>query len=262
MTAPSTETRFCTQGSLEAFAREHNLTCEAALRQLLASNVWPEHFRRNQGLLTSAEQLKLVDLPIFIAGCGGLGGDMAASLVQLGAGNLYLCDYDVFEESNLNRQRFCDFDAIGKPKAEITAKALRAKAPWGRFTPLLNRLEKNSFPREFYSAAIVVDCLDSIQGKLMLEQAAMEAQKPWLYGAVLHLEAFACLSPAPFGLIKSLYGDNCAESGAGSILTHTVSGAAALMTSLFIRWLKDPTYKSLLLHADFSIPELERLPIA
>lgn len=228
------------------------------MRALLKQQIMPEHFKRNQGLISLADQSKLLDMPIFIAGAGGLGGEIATHLAHMGAGNLYICDHDVFEESNTNRQRYCNSESIGQPKAIVTAAELLKKIPWGNFQPIVQKITSNHFPACFNNCAIVIDCLDSVSGKEMLENMAAQAGAAWLHGAVLQHEGFACINPRPANTLKSMYGSECQESGAGAVLSHVVAGTAGLMLALFNKWLVNPEYSSPLIHADFSIPEVEQ----
>lgn len=252
---------YASGAELEKFALDHALSLNEAVRIFLRNGNSLEQFRRNQGLLSQNQQASLLDLPIFLAGCGGLGGEMAAHLAQMGAGNLVLCDFDAFEESNLNRQRFCDRASLGRPKAEVAAKALAQKSPWGRFTPLIQKITPENLPAAFQDSALIIDCLDSVPGKRMLQDAALRSEKPWLHGAVLEHEGFARLEKRPSGFLDKLYGEAPQEKGAGPVLSHVVGGTAALMCSLFVKWLRDPDYSSPLLHVDFSIPELESFAV-
>ena len=59
---------------------------------------------------------KLKDKTIGIAGCGGLGSNCAVALARVGIGKLIIADFDVIEESNLNRQYYF-FNQIGKKKS-------------------------------------------------------------------------------------------------------------------------------------------------
>lgn len=248
---------FHSEKTIAAYANRHNQTLRDAIRELLNHGILPERFKRNLGLLSPEDQLRLLDLPIFIAGCGGLGGEMAAHLVQLGAGRLYLCDHDSFEESNLNRQRFCNAQTLGEYKAVATAKALAEKAPWGDFLAVKEEITPERIPECVSECAILVDCLDSVTSKKMLEAIAQKTASAWLHGAVLKHEGFACLMSHPDGVLERIYGSNCHESGAGSVLSHVVSGTASLMCALFVKWLQNPSYSSKLIHADYSIPETE-----
>lgn len=72
--------------------------------------------------------VRLLQTRVFVLGCGGLGGHVASLLARLGVGGLRLCDSDIFEESNLNRQYFCTESTLGQPKAVATARGLRDMA--------------------------------------------------------------------------------------------------------------------------------------
>ena len=72
---------------------------------LLQDGIWPERFRRNYGVFSADAMVRLLQTRVFVLGCGGLGGHVASLLARLGVGGLRLCDSDIFEESNLNRQR-------------------------------------------------------------------------------------------------------------------------------------------------------------
>lgn len=253
--------RTCGLEQVRVYASRHNIPLLEAMRDLLERDIWPRNLVRNFGLLSVAQQQRLLDLPIFIAGCGGLGGEMAAQLVMLGASHIYLCDYDSFEESNLNRQRYCDWESIGREKAVVTTHALEKRAPWGKFIPVLQRISSDNVPEELNKSAVVVDCLDSVNSKKMLQKLTKKAKKVWLYGAVLQHEGFATLESPPDDSLERLYGNSGQESGAGSVLSHVVAGTAALMTSLFIKWLSTPHFKSPMLHVDFSGSEIDRFEV-
>lgn len=249
--------QYLTFAQISAYAEEKNLSLHDAVASLMVEGLLPEQFRRNSGLLSLPLQQKLFELPIFLAGCGGLGGELAAHLAQLGAANLHLCDFDAFEESNLNRQRFCSHAVLGQKKAVVTAHALKDKAPWGTFQAIDQKLDADTLPGLISPSAIVIDCLDSVSGKTLLEEACANTGKAWLHGSILHHEGFAFLTPNPGGHLQKLYGPHCAQSGAGSTLSHVVAGTATLMAALFVKWLANPAFSSKLLHADFSIPEVE-----
>jgi molybdopterin/thiamine biosynthesis adenylyltransferase len=63
-----------------------------------------ERYVRNIGALTEAECRRLMDKKVFVAGCGGIGGNVINLLLRIGVGSIAAADGDVFELSNLNRQ--------------------------------------------------------------------------------------------------------------------------------------------------------------
>lgn len=248
---------FCPDRLIWRFGKRHGLDAKAAMAALLSHDIWPERFRRNYGLVSAQTQRSLLDLPIFIAGCGGLGGEVSAMLTRLGAGRLVLCDFDCFEESNLNRQRFCTEQTLGHKKALVAAASLRALASFGDYTPLMCRLTPDNVDEQVANSKIVIDCLDSVAGKIMLEQAAARTGGIFLHGSVLAQEGFAFISDPAQGVLAKLYGQDPQTSGAGSVLVPVVTGTASLMLSLFVNWLNGRAMSAKLLHGDFSVPEVE-----
>ena len=78
---------------------------------------------RNIGYITIEEQEKIKNTKIAILGVGGLGGSVAEQLVRSGNENLVICDNDIFEESNLNRQ-LCKIQDLGKRKIDVLEQLL------------------------------------------------------------------------------------------------------------------------------------------
>ena len=77
-------------------------------------------FQRNIGFVSEAEQEKIRIQKVFIVGVGGMGGAALMNLVRMGYENIGVADIDVFEESNINRQLFCNSDYVGIDKAEAS----------------------------------------------------------------------------------------------------------------------------------------------
>lgn len=80
---------------------------------------------RNIGWITREEQGSLKNAVVGIAGCGGMGGTIAAILLRLGVGEIRIADCEVFDESNINRQFGASRGHVGMSKALTTAKMLR-----------------------------------------------------------------------------------------------------------------------------------------
>ena len=94
-----------------------------SLRDLETPN--PEQFERNRGFFSEAEQQRLWDSTVAIAGAGGDGGQLAIALAQLGVRRFKLADPESFESQNLNRQAGASLATIGQNKAKVIAKQLR-----------------------------------------------------------------------------------------------------------------------------------------
>jgi len=85
----------------------------------------PEQFTRNDGFFSSAEQERIFDSTVAIAGAGGDGGQLAIALARLGVTKFKLADPEIFGVENLNRQAGSSYATIGQNKAEVIAKILR-----------------------------------------------------------------------------------------------------------------------------------------
>lgn len=90
---------------------------------------YAEFTTRNLGFITEAEQAALQNGAVFVAGVGGMGGACFLALVRAGVGRFAICDIDVFETSNLNRQVFAFTDTVGHDKAEAACEAARRINP-------------------------------------------------------------------------------------------------------------------------------------
>lgn len=257
----SSRPQFLHGSSIHAIARELGITPGAAIAALLEEDIWPERFRRNQGVITAREQARLLGLRIFIAGCGGLGGELACLLCRMGAGSFRICDPDVFEESNLNRQCFCTEKTLGLSKVRVVKAGLLEMASWVRVEALEQAATPDNLPDLLKSIDIAIDCLDSVARKKMIEDAAASAGIPFLHGSVLGQDGFVYLDIPGRDRLNSLYPDIPAEDMTlkpNPVVAPTVCGTATFMASLLLNGLirkREPA--SPLIHLDFSVPEIE-----
>lgn len=86
-------------------------------------------FSRHRGLISRAEQERLRQARVAIAGLGGVGGVHLATLARLGIGRFTIADPDVFETANFNRQYGATVDALGRSKALVMAHEARRINP-------------------------------------------------------------------------------------------------------------------------------------
>ena len=92
------------------------------------SDSYWERVTRNIGPITYQEQEIIRTSRVAVLGVGGLGGPLAENLVRAGCQNLVVCDFDFFDESNLNRQ-ICTIEDIGKRKIDVMETFLRKIDP-------------------------------------------------------------------------------------------------------------------------------------
>lgn len=76
-------------------------------------------FNRLEQVVGKINLEKLAKNKVLLVGLGGVGGACFDSLVRSGIGSIYICDFDIFEETNLNRQLLSNKDTIGLKKVDI-----------------------------------------------------------------------------------------------------------------------------------------------
>jgi sulfur carrier protein ThiS adenylyltransferase len=105
-----------------------------------------------------------------IAGCGGLGSNAAVALVRAGVGRLILVDFDVVEESNLNRQHYFQTD-IGVKKVTALASHLKSINPEVHLETSDKRIGPSEVPALFGDAKILIEAFDLPESKTWLVES-------------------------------------------------------------------------------------------
>lgn len=88
-----------------------------------------EQWKRNLGYVSLVEQERLGASRVAVLGLGGVGGVAAELLVRAGVGELHICDVEVYDASNLNRQVGALHSTLGQPKIEVMAQRLQDISP-------------------------------------------------------------------------------------------------------------------------------------
>ncbi len=242
-------------------AKELGLTERRTMQGLLLRGIWPERFLRSRKSFSAEQLIRLLSARVLIAGCGGLGGHVASLLARTGIGAFILCDPDVFEESNLNRQYFCTEKTLGHSKAEACRDGLLDIASYLDVTAVPLALDEDNLSSFLTGADAVADCLDSMAKKRMLEKAARKTGIPYLHGAVARHEGFAFFNRDDTITLSTLYPS--AEKDGGNMDTYalTVAGTACIMAALLVKGLCSGNNNGQLFHLDLSLPELERFSL-
>lgn len=195
-----------------------------------------ERYVRNIGALTEAECRCLRDRKVFVAGCGGIGGNVINLLLRIGVGSIAAADGDVFELSNLNRQLLSSVDGIGGRKAEA-ARAYAARVnPEVSFTAYDEFINKDNVSAMIAGCDAVIDALDNISSRRLLKAECDRQGIAYIYGAVSAWTAQAAVSLPGDGLLDILYPEGTAVPGKSS-LSFTPALCAALQSSLCVRLL-------------------------
>ncbi len=121
---------------------------------------YAEAFSRNLGLIIEAEQARLREARVAIAGAGGMGSAHAATLARLGVGRFTLADPDVYEPANFNRQMAATLDTLGQNKAAATAALIKKINPEAEVRVLPEPITEANVEGFLEGANAVMDGLD------------------------------------------------------------------------------------------------------
>ncbi len=135
-----------------------------------------------------AAQEKLKHSKVFIAGVGGLGSPVAMNLALAGVGHMTLCDADIVDLSNLNRQFLHGENSIGIDKTQSALKTLSAINSDIDFDAVSQKITPENVSELIADADIIMDCLDNFAGRFALNQYSVEKAIPMVHGAVWGME--------------------------------------------------------------------------
>ncbi len=192
-----------------------------------------ERHIRNIPALSEADMEILQTSHVLVVGCGGLGGNVIEQLARLGLGHLTVVDGDVFEESNLNRQLLCTTANIGESKALAAAERVSLIDPDIEVRPVPEFITKENAAALMADADIVIDALDSISSRLVLEDAAAEAGLYLVHGGISGWDLQAMIVPPGSGLLHAIY-EGLPEDKTKTSLAMTPAACASIEVSLAI----------------------------
>ena len=148
---------------------------------------WRERFSRQIVLPQMGEegQLALGRATVVIVGAGGLGTTSAETLVRMGLGHVRIIDPDVVELSNLHRVRAFGESDVGRPKVQVLADRLTRLIEGPIIEPVRQRLVPANALELMNGADVVLDGLDNMADRYLVNDACLELDVPWVYGGVL-----------------------------------------------------------------------------
>lgn len=143
-----------------------------------------KRYERNMKALTLSENERLREFKVCVVGCGGLGGYVIEHLGRLGIGHITAVDGDVFEEGNLNRQLLSDETVLGKGKAEQAKKRMALVNSDVEVTAVSEYLTESNSEKILMGHDIIVDALDNITARVIIEREAQRRGIPLVHGAI------------------------------------------------------------------------------
>jgi tRNA A37 threonylcarbamoyladenosine dehydratase len=155
-----------------------------------------KEWQRRTSMLIGEDSLRvLASSSVAVFGLGGVGSYAVEALARAGVGRLVLVDNDRFSESNINRQLYALPSTVGRLKTEVTSERVKEINP-ECVTEIHNEffLPENADNYDFASFDCVLDCIDTVTGKIELAvrctQAGTKIISAMGAGNKLHPEMF------------------------------------------------------------------------
>jgi molybdopterin/thiamine biosynthesis adenylyltransferase len=182
-------------------------------------------------------QEKLVNSHALIVGAGGLGSPVALYMAAGGVGKLTICDFDVVDLTNLQRQIIHNTASVGINKTESAKQTISSLNPDIEVRTIAEKLTEDNLSVLVDEADIVLDCTDNFAIRYALNRVCMRSRKPLVSGAAINFEGqvtvydmrneespcYHCLFPE----IGNEEGLRCAESGVFSPLVGMIGTTQA-----------------------------------
>jgi sulfur-carrier protein adenylyltransferase/sulfurtransferase len=202
-------------------------------------------------------QKKLKAARVLTIGAGGLGSPLALYLAAAGIGTLGIVDFDVVDESNLQRQIIHGTSDIGRPKMESAHDRIKDINPNVQVEAYEEALSSENALEIFKDFDVIVDGTDNFPTRYLVNDACVLSGKPNVYGSIFRFEGqasvfyaeegpcYRCLypEPPPPGLVPS-----CAEGGVLGILPGAIGTIQATETVKLILGIGEPLIGRLLLY--------------
>jgi adenylyltransferase/sulfurtransferase len=184
-------------------------------------------------------QKKLKAAKVLIVGTGGLGAPLALYLSAAGVGTIGLVDFDVVDESNLQRQIIHSTRDVGRPKTASAKDRIKGINPLVNVVTHNEMLTSRNALELFADYDIIADGTDNFQTRYLVNDACVFLGKLNVYGSVFQFDGqasvfgakegpcYRCLypSPPPPGLVPS-----CAEGGVMGVLPGIIGTIQAAET--------------------------------
>jgi molybdopterin/thiamine biosynthesis adenylyltransferase len=186
----------------------------------LEAGVIPWRYIRNVGTIGLEGQANLLRSTAAVVGLGGLGGYVTEALARMGVGRLILIDGDAFEEHNFNRQLLSAESRLGMGKAQAARQRVAQINGAVAVDAHAVMLTRENLPQLLEGADVVVDALDRLPIRMVLQDGAKALSIPMVHGSIAgFLGQVMTILPGDLGL-RSLYGeiDQLPEQGLEALL--------------------------------------------
>jgi adenylyltransferase/sulfurtransferase len=178
-----------------------------------------------------AGQKRLKNAKVLCVGAGGLGSPTLMYLAAAGVGTLGIVEFDVVDESNLQRQIIHGQSDIGRSKAESARDSVKEINPLVQVNLHEERLDSSNVMELFAQYDLIVDGTDNFATRYLVNDACVLLNKPYVWGSIYRFDGqasvfwseygpcYRCLypEPPPPGMVPS-----CAEGGVLGVLCASI----------------------------------------
>jgi len=188
-----------------------------------------------------AAQQKLKAAKVLVVGSGGLGSPLLLYLAAAGVGTIGIVDFDVVDDSNLQRQVLFGVSEVGKPKVEAAKARLQSLNPHINIETYNTQLTSKNALEIISRYDVVADGTDNFPTRYLVNDASVLAGKPNVYASIFQFEGQVSVfnytnaagetgpnyrdlypTPPPPGLVP-----NCAEGGVLGVLPGIIGSLQA-----------------------------------
>jgi len=176
-------------------------------------------------------QKRLKNAKVLCVGAGGLGSPALLYLAAAGVGTLGVIDFDVVDESNLQRQIIHGQSDIGRPKALSARDSIKEVNPYVNVVVHEEALTNDNVMDIFSGYDLIVDGTDNFATRYLVNDACVLLGKPYVWGSIFRFDGqasvfwaeygpcYRCLypEPPPPGMVPS-----CAEGGVLGVLCASI----------------------------------------
>ncbi len=202
-------------------------------------------------------QRRLMNAKVLCVGAGGLGSPALMYLAAAGVGTLGIVEFDVVDESNLQRQIIHGQSDIGKSKAQSAKESIAEINPYVKVNIHEVRLDVDNVMELFSQYDLIVDGTDNFATRYLVNDAAVLLKKPYVWGSIYRFDGqasvfwaeqgpcYRCLypEPPPPGMVPS-----CAEGGVLGVLCASIGSIQTTEAIKLIAGIGEPLVGELMVY--------------
>jgi len=204
-----------------------------------------------------AGQKRLKNARVLCVGAGGLGSPALMYLAAAGVGTLGIVEFDVVDESNLQRQIIHGTKDVGRPKAHSARDRVLDVNPLVEVVVHEQRLDSSNVMELFAQYDLIVDGTDNFATRYLVNDACVLLGKPYVWGSIYRFDGqasvfwaeygpcYRCLypEPPPPGMVPS-----CAEGGVLGVLCASIGSIQVTEAIKLLTGIGDPLVGRLMVY--------------